>query len=275
MIWQLRQDIEYRPKWYLNGFPKAGLHLLEMFVSVVAELMPHDALRVGWWAGTFPFNSWVVAPKPLELFTRQISRLRPGYYFKGHAGHFDEIDSFLRLAGVAHVFVYRDLRDVAVSHAHHITSGDDSKFKHPAKHAYTALGGFDEILHACIVGLGAFPGVVARWKAYAKWIDSESALAIKFEDLKIAPEKCARRILEYGIERTLSPYRPRHNFKIEASMFDVAVSEMVNMVNRPELSPTFREGKSGSWREVFKPRHVDVFGQVGGIGICRALGYEE
>lgn len=275
MIWQLRQEVAYRPRWYLNGFPKAGLHLLEMMISPLASPLPGDGLRAGQWLGTFPFNSWIVSQhKNRELFTRQIARLQPGYYLKGHAGHFEVIDTFMEYSGVAHIFIYRDLRDAVVSQAHHIMSGDDSRFKHPAKMAYAALGGFDEILLACINGLGAFSGIVERWVAYTDWLDSEWTLSIKYEDLKAEPEKLSRQILEYGIERMLSPYRKKHRFIIDAGMFDSAVAEMVNLAARSELSPTFRAGKSGTWRETFKPVHSDAFFSTGGVEWCRKLGYE-
>lgn len=273
MIWYLEQGDEFRPKWYLNGFPKSGLHLLELMISPVAVAMQGCRWLADHWLGTFQYSSWSNRWQSMQEYLQKMSRLTAGHYYKGHSGHRREIDEWMQYAGIAHVFVYRDLRDVAVSQAHHILSCDDVRFHHPAPHAYKALGGFNEILSACIEGLGAFPGVVDRWALYAPWLDCKWVLSLRYEDILENPEAAARQMMEYGIERTLKPFGL--NIRVSQQLFGKAIAEMVEMGGRTGLSPTYRKGQPGEWRERFTDAHRALFKETDTAGWLVKLGYED
>lgn len=272
MIWHLEQGGEFRPKWYLNGFPKAGLHLLELMISPVATAMPGCKWQADAWLGTFQYYAWTNRWQDTQEYLQKMARLTAGRYFKGHSGHRREIDEWMMYAGISHVFIYRDLRDVAVSQAHHILNYDGVRFQHPAPNAYKALGGFDEVLSAVITGLGAFPGVVDRWVLYAPWLDCEWTLALRYEDVLADPANAAKQMLEYGIERTLKPFNL--NIRVSSSLFDKAVAEMAEMGGRTELSPTYRKGQPGEWRERFTDEHRALFKKSDPDGWLVRLGYE-
>ena len=149
--------IDLSCKWYLNGFPKSGLHLAVQLIKPLAEAMPPGQMRDKPWAGTFSHHSWSTNWDKLQLRMYQLSDLGPGRYYKAHCGWLHDIEAFMWMLGVCHVFIYRDFRDVAVSQAHHIM---DDIGNHPGRERFKALGGKDRILAAVILGLDEYPGVM-------------------------------------------------------------------------------------------------------------------
>ena len=62
----LRQAVPitaYKPRAYLNGFPKAGLHLLEQMVGI---MLGRGDVGTGGsqWLGTYKWNSWSMIWQP-------------------------------------------------------------------------------------------------------------------------------------------------------------------------------------------------------------------
>ena len=113
MFWQKLPMDAIRPKYVLDGFPKAGLHLCELMVSPVVQPQPSDAMYRDHWVGTFDGNAWTTDWIPIRATTYRMARLTAGHYVKGHIGHTDDLEQFLYLLGASVVFIYRDLRDVA------------------------------------------------------------------------------------------------------------------------------------------------------------------
>jgi len=199
--------------------------------------------------------------------------LQHGFYYKGHVGWRQDIAEYVRLQGIAHVFVYRDLRDVCVSQTYHILSDDDDHFRHPAKLAYRSLGEFGEVLLAVIEGLAGFAGVVERWGQYAPWVETDWTLALKYEDILADREAAARRILEYGMQRYLHLFKSVP-LRVEGKIFDRCVAAMVENSRDPRASATFRKGTAGQWVEHFEQRHKRAFKAHGGGDWLVRLGYE-
>jgi len=272
MFWQLAYGKEYQPKWYLNGFPKAGLHLLDQMVMSISKPVPPAFTHGGHWAGTYKFNSWTNQPKDIEYVLRGVSRLQPGTFVKGHAGWSLDFQDFAFYLGVAMVFIYRDLRDVAVSQAHHILSTDDVNFRHPAKATYRALGGFDEVLKAVIEGLGPFPGITERWELFAPWLEVGWVHKVKFEELLEEREKHAVEMLNYALHRTVDVYDM--GLKADTDLFGTVAQRMVDASKNPHMSPTFRKGKTGGWKDAFTDEHKELFKMLDNGWLVR-LGYEE
>jgi hypothetical protein len=274
MIFQLMTREELRPRYYLNGFPKAGLHLLALMVAPACKPMA-TAYHNTEWLGTFMGNSWSTVWKD-EDFLFLLSLLQHGRYYKGHCGHKPEIAQFMNACGIAHVFVYRDLRDVAVSQTYHVLNPDDEKQKHPAKAVYQLLhkqGGIDAVLSAVIEGVGPLPGVIERWKLYAPWLDEDWTLSISFEELLTDRQAAADRVLAYGLERVIE--RLPFNATVEGSMYDELQDKMAEWSQHTHLSPTYREGKSGGWREHFTDEHKALWKRCDSDGWLAKLGYEE
>lgn len=262
-------------RWICNGFPKSGTHLLVQMVNPVARYNPgtEAGLFKKPWTGTFAHNSWTNERVSLEQTCFKAGRILPGHMLKAHLGHSEELERFLYLLGVVHVFIYRDLRDVAVSQAYHILNSDDERLAHPEPELYRGLGGFGEVLSAVIGGLGRYPGVLARWRHYAPWLDVNWVLSVRYEDLRADPEAWAERIFCHGMNRSAATWNREVGF--EESGLRAVINVMVKASTLREKSPTFRKGNVGDWRDEFGPGHVRLFKETDGDGWLVRLGYEE
>lgn len=269
----LAQQI-FGAKWIANGFPKSGTHLLAMMLRPLAPYEgPTEAGHFDKpWAGTFRDNSWTLRRKPIEDTAFRIARISNGHMVKAHLGHTEELARFIYLAGAIHVFVYRDLRDVAVSQAHHIIGSDSERLAHPAPDIYTR-DDFDTLLLEVIRGHKQFPGLVDRWEQFAPWIEDDWTYAVKYEELMADRKGHAQKMFSYAMERM----GRRFGVKISLDPLgtEAVVSTMVAFSERKDLSPTFRRGEPGNWRESFRPEHVAAFNETGGGEWLVKLGYED
>jgi hypothetical protein len=240
----------------------------------VVQKHPQSIYNSSHWLGTFMFNSFVPTWQPMDRWFFLMSRLRQGEYMQGHIGWRQDVADFLRLSRVAHVFIVRDLRDAAVSQTYHILDKDDSKSKHPGKATYRALGGFDEALKAVIIGLGPYPGAIQLFELYARWLDEKAVHVVRFEEAIEDLEGTAAGILSYGLEQiTQDVWEAK--FVVGQEHFDSTVSVMADLAAQTRLSPTFREGKAGSWKEAFTDEHKDLFKRMDRNNWLVRLGYEK
>lgn len=271
MIWRFTDEV--KPKYYLNGFPKSGLHLLVLMMAPLLDGQPPSPFFANHWIGTFNLNAWGGEWLDLKPNFYRLAELQGGNMLKGHSGHRADLADFMQKAGICHIFIYRDLRDVAVSAAHHIMSPDDRNFKHPAKEAFRGLGGFDEVLAAVITGLGPFPGVIERWQKYAGWLTEDWICAVRFEDILQDRAHAAAQLLSYGIRRTMEfcPWP----WQAEDDWINQAVGAMVRASRRTQLSPNFRQGTAQAWEDSFKQRHKDLFKETDAARWLTRLGYAE
>lgn len=265
----------FQAKWYLNGFPKSGLHLVAQMLHPVAQPQPAEDIDL-WkkpWAGTFKRNSWSEEWTAPEQALYRIGRLQDGHFLKSHTGYTDEVERFLYFLGVAHVFIYRDPRDVAVSQAYHILNENDERFCHPGKELYRAMDGFSDVLMAVIRGVDRYPGVMQRWRHYAPWLDVDWVHRVRFEDLRADPHGCAEAILRYGFDRVAPLYGQK--LIVDEDAVSIVVQMMVANSERTGRSPTFRKGTVGQWREEFTEAHRAAFKETDAEGWVVKLGYEE
>ena len=261
----------YKPRVYLNGFPKAGLHMLEQMVKVM--LAPSTTGTNGSpWLGTYKWHSWVKEWQKLDQYLWRMSCLERGTYMMGHSGYHKKIRRLMDYANIGHIFLYRDLRDVAVSQAHHIMDENGNGWAHEHKDLYRMLGGFDEALLAVIKGLGPYPGVVARWEEYAPWCEAEGTLVITYEQMRSEPERTAGAIILYLLKRA-TRLLEGNNFGVEMAPEDVRklAARMVEATGKP--SGTFRKGVVGGWRDEFKPQHIEEFKRSDPDGWLERLGH--
>jgi hypothetical protein len=281
----------FAPKWYLNGFPKSGLHLVALMLEGLETKAQTggDGLTEGPWAGTFRNNAWSNEWMPMELVLHRIGNLQYYHYMKAHAGYTEDIDRFLYYLGVCHIFIYRDLRDVAVSQAHHILAEDEDRFRHPGRAAYEGMS-FDEVLEAVIVGIegpsnfvefmgrpagtgiARYEGVMERWELYAPWTGQDWVHKVRFEDARISPVKVAESIIRYGFRRWQLSHL--HEVNVDEERVKAAARAMAAISCQTERSITFRKGNVGDWREEFTERHKQLFKESDVNGWLVRLGYE-
>lgn len=257
------------PKVYLNGFPKSGLHMADLMTHAIAKPAAQRN-----WLGNIGEHSWsthiVKTPKQVN---EVLDLLPAGYYLKGHMAYSAPIARRLERLGYAVAFVYRDLRDVAVSQAHHILSDDEDRLHHPGRDVYRRLGSMENILCAIIEGVDEYPGLFARWAQYTPWLLQPWVHHLRFEDMRNDTELAALRFVEYVSQHTAqhsgvtpvtgTPYQQR------------AAARAVAYMDKRELSATYRSGQTGGWREVFTDRVRETFKRYDRGGWLVRLGYEQ
>lgn len=265
-------------KWICNGFPKSGTHLLSMMVRPVAPPTPNpESGLLSAWAGTHAGNSWTGMRMPLEWTCFKSGRVENGHMIKAHLAHDEELERFLYLLGAVHIFIYRDLRDVAVSQAFHIMNSQSDKLLHPNRDKYMKLGSYDNILLAVIEGLDEFPGIIERWEMFSSWLDVDWVLSVKFEDLLNEPKKWAENIFKFAMRRSTNTWSrgdKKLNLEFDEDGMDLLTSTMVEVSQMKKKSPTFRKGITGEWKERFYPIHKEAFIEEDKEKWLVELGYE-
>lgn len=225
-------------KWYLNGFPKSGLHLLDALVRPITQPGRADV------AGTYTNGSWAYDRVPLSLIMDKLSAMPDHHRMMGHSCYDETLDAWLADAGIAHVFIYRDLRDVAVSQTYHILSDDLDRFPHPGKDYYRAMGGFEDVLAAVWNGTPEYPGVEDRWKRYRGWLESGHTLCLRFGQIIASLPIAAMRIYTYLMDLHEAKYHSKLGM-----IGDVTINRMASSAADTGNSRTFRRGVPGEWKQ--------------------------
>lgn len=199
------------------------------------------------WLGTFNDNSFTNDWVDTDTFIRNVPRILPGYYAKGHCGWSPEIAQAFRNNHIALIFIYRDMRDVAVSLTHHARSLGNDRLTHPDKQHFAEMT-FERALQTVIAGDDRFPGVYDRWALYAPWLLEDWVLKLRYDDVQRNAYDTAVLIIRYAYGYTA---RSRNN-TIRMSEKDVqeTAMRMIGALARKDTG-TFRRGKSGTWREVW------------------------
>lgn len=264
----LIQEVYY-PKIYLNGFPKSGLHLSVLMAMCLVPGPSHDNP----WAGTYNRRGWSNDWMPDWRIYKHLSRLNENGYLKGHSGYRDDIALFLWQLGAAVGFVYRDLRDVAVSMSYHVLAEDDTKFSHDDKELFRALPTHEDVLEACIRGIADYPGLIERWVEYAPWLGVPWVHPLRYEDMRHKPHETAFKWISYVYDRTGKANGV--GIRMTRGTLERAAEGMVTAMGITDASPTFRKGKTGGWVDHWTPRIDRAFREAGGAEWLIKLGYED
>jgi hypothetical protein len=160
-------------------------------------------------------------------------------------------------------FIFRDPRDIVVSHVFYVTDMEPNHVQHEY---FSALPDFDSRLKTSILGRldsdVEFFDIGTRFKAYSGWVDQPSVMKIHFEDLINDRAVTLTRIMEHLLARVpLQTPRERILDAMESSI-------------NPKKSPTFRSGKTGEWKKYFTDEHKKIFKDVAGDLLIK-LGYEK
>ena len=250
------------PRLYINGFPKAGLHLAELMVNTTWKPVNKKYN----WYGT---SAWHTEARNLETAPK-LAVIQNGQYLKGHANYNEYLCEMLIGLEIGMVFVYRDLRDVAVSQAYHILSKNE-ELLHPARDFYP--DDFDDVLTLVIAGLGEYDGLLERWRKFEPWLDTFWVFSVRYDELLKRPEKAAGRFFEYYYSLALQ-HAGIDGVKIDKAIKDKMVKAMVSRMKSHD-TVTFRKGKTGQWRYEFKPQHIELFKRYDTDNALLRLGFEK
>ena len=241
------------------SFPKSGTHLLDQILLGFSKVAPFS-LRLHSFYAEYEGESGI--KRAPEQAMDWLDSLRPRDIASAHL--FARPEAIHRLIQPVFVpyFIFRDPRDVVVSHVFYVT---DMEARHVHHDYYASLPDFDSRLKVSILGRPGldieFPNVAERFAPYLGWLDQREVMKIHFEDLINDRVAALNRIMDHFLARVpLTTPRQTLLDSLESSI-------------NPSKSPTFRSGKSGEWKKSFTSEHKKIFKDVAGDLLVR-LGYE-
>ena len=232
------------------SFPKSGTHLLDQILLGFSKVAPFSK-RVHSFYAEYVGESG--AKRTPEQALAWLDSLRPGDVASAHLFARDEAVKRVCSPAFVPYFIFRDPRDVVVSHVFYVT---DMEARHVHHDYYRSLPDFDARLKVSILGRPdagvEFPDIAARFAPYLGWLDHDEVLAIHFEDLMNDRTSVLTRIMDHFLARAPLP-----------STRQLILDSLESSIN-PKRSPTFRSGKTGEWKKHFKEEHKKIFKDVAG-----------
>jgi hypothetical protein len=255
-----KEVLEMQPIVLGISIPKSGTNLLRQVLGGLTCVGPYVDVG-GMTIVTFEPESGM--QRPISSILSDIARLNPGDIASAHLHAEEEFLDYLAIHRFAPIFIMRDPRDVVVSHMHYVTHMRRAHVHHEyyAHNLHT-----DEArLLASITGYQSekteLPNIYERTKPYLGWVQVETVLTIKFEEILVSPHSAMEKIL-------------RH-LKLCGCEFSApdegVIQAMIDHID-PMKSKTFREGKVGAWRDVFTERINGAFNEVG-AELLERMGY--
>jgi hypothetical protein len=242
------------------SFPKSGTHLLDQILLGFSNVAPY-AKRVHSFYAEYEGESG--RKRSPEQAVAWLDSLRPRDVASAHL--FARPEAVRRVCSpkFAPYFIFRDPRDVVVSHVFYVT---DMEARHVHHEYYQSLPDFDARLKVSILGRpdseAEFPDIAGRFAPYLDWLNQPEVLTIHFEDLIHARAATLTRIMDHLLSRI--PLR---------STRELILDSLETSIN-PKKSPTFRSGKTGEWKKHFTDEHKKIFKDVAGDLLVK-LGYEQ
>jgi len=242
-----------------NAMPKSGSHLIIQVLQGLTKIGPF--VNPG-----FPPVNRTEDNQPLSEkgILANIYQMRPGDIGYGYLNANQQYIQALNRPGMASVFVYRDPRDMIISHVFYATV----MFQDHGMHRYYTenLETMEERINAAIYGVNEegskLISVKARYDAYQDWLSQPQVLSLRFEDLILKQDISFNKLLNFLEEKGFQAGFERKK----------AIEELAAAI-APKRSGTFRKGKPGNWREYFTQGNTENFKESTG-NLLVQLGYE-
>jgi Sulfotransferase domain len=242
-----------------NAMPKSGSHLIIQVLQGLTRIGPFVN------PGFPPLNRSEANVKlPVEAVLGNLKRMRPGDIAYGYIAAREPYLSALAQPGRATVFVFRDPRDVIVSHVFYATEMHPGHGMH--RYYTEVLTNMEERIDAAIQGVqepgSELSSIRAKYQAYLGWLEQPDVLCLRFEDLILEQEEALGRILDYLQGRGFTTRMQRAD----------AIERLKEAI-APRKSGTFRKGQPGNWQEHFTQANKARFKAIAGDLLIQ-LGYE-
>jgi len=248
------------PPIFANAKPKSGSHLLLQVMKGICEIAPYayvaaDPVRTIRADGGRHADRHILA---------DLKAVRSGVISWGYVDATPKNTAFLCQPERVNYFIYRDPRDMLVSHIYFAT---DMHTSHGMHDYYMGLQSFEERLNIAINGIKTdnlfMVNVRERYTGVFEWLEKPLVMCIRFEELVDKQEATLGLMLDQ-IEKTGYHIPTSRNESLEILMNAI----------QPSKSHTFRSGKTGGWRQHFTPANKATFKEVAGDLLIH-LGYEK
>ncbi len=244
------------------SFPKSGTHLLNQILLGFSEFAPF-AHHIPVSFASYDGESGRKRSEAEAL--AYLDSLRPLDVTAAHLLAWDTVVKRVCSPDFVPFFIFRDPRDVVVSHVFYIAEMLPSHHHH--KYYAEELHSFNERLTVSILGLPdadvEFPNIAERFSFYTAWLDHPEVLQLHFEDFITRRRNTLEKVFDHVGKRV-----PDLPIAREAAL-DI-LEESIDPTN----SPTFRSGKTGEWKKYFTEEHKRIFKDVAGDLLIK-LGYEK
>ncbi|HSL43578.1 MAG TPA: sulfotransferase domain-containing protein [Anaerolineales bacterium] len=242
------------------SFPKSGTHLLDQVLLGFSKVAPYAKRLHSFYA---EYEGESGRKRSPEQALKWIDSLRPGDVTSAHLFARDQVIQRVCSPRFIPYFIFRDPRDVAISHVFYVT---DMEARHVHHDYYRSLPDFNARLTVSILGQPGtdieFPNIAERFAPYLGWLNQPSVMKIHFEDLIHDRAGTLNRIIDHFLV-----YVPLQTPQ------ELIFESLESSIN-PKRSPTFRSGKTGEWKNLFTEEHKKIFKDVAGDLLIR-LGYEK
>jgi len=242
------------------SFPKSGTHLLDQILLGFSKVAPFSTRLHSFYA---EYEGETGRKRAPEQALAWLDSLRPLDVASAHLFARPEAVSRVTSSAFAPYFIFRDPRDVAVSHVFYVADMEPNHVHHGY---YASLPDFDARLKTSILGRPdadiEFPDITGRFTLYLDWLNHPEVLPIHFENLVNDRTTTLSRIADHLLAR------------VPLSAPRQLILEFLDSSINPDKSPTFGSGKTGEWKKYFTEEHKKIFKDVAGDLLVR-LGYEE
>ena len=245
------------------SFPKSGTHLLDQILLGFSKVAPYARRLHSFYA---EYEGESGRKRSPEQALAWLNSLSPCDVASAHLFARDKVVERVCSSEFVPYFIFRDPRDVVVSHVFYVT---DMEARHVHHDYYQSLPDFDTRLKVSIVGRldglepnVEFPDIATRFAPYLGWLDDDEVLSLHFEDLINDRTAALNRIIDHFLAR-VPLQAPRQ----------LILDSLESSIN-PQRSPTFRSGKTGEWKKYFTKENKHRFKNVAGDLLVK-LGYEK
>lgn len=244
------------PLLFVAGLPKSGTSWLESMLAsypgyqnlVIPEAVQYELQRGGSHDFELPFGT-------VDRFEKALAVLKLHVHGSAHNVQ------LLHQAEVPYVVLYRDLRDVAVSHYFYVRQTP----WHPEYEDYADRSVEEGIRH---FGRTLLPDFVAWIQSWRKRRDPDLSLELRYEDLLVDTVGEFRDVaFHFGLDSSFSA--------VERIVAEHSFENMSNGRSRGEQDETsfVRKGVAGDWQHHFTDDLRTLFKETVG-DILIDLGYE-
>lgn len=242
-----------------NAMPKSGSHLIIQVLQGLTQIGPFVN------PGFPPLNrAEDNSHLPDSAVLARIEGMRPGDIAYGYIKSQEPFVTALTRPGRATIFVYRDPRDMIISHVFYATEIHPGHGMH--RYYTQTLANMEARIEAAIRGVeepgSELSAIHARYQGYLGWLEQPEVLCLRFEDLIHKRDDAFGQLLDY-LERR--GFRPRGERPQALQALHQAII--------PKKSGTFRKAQPGNWREHFSETNKTSFKELTGDLLVR-LGYE-